>query len=73
MTIRKEFLEIIGNWSNIQDLGDIPRRIKKMDAWMAENVRLGKEEITDEEYKIRLFMQDVQSTREHVRKHYDSH
>lgn len=58
MKVTQEFLEIIGNWSNIQDLEDIPRRLKK----------LKKLELNDDEQSIVTFMKDVQQTREFVRR-----
>jgi phosphotransferase system IIB component len=64
MTLRKEFIELLGNWSNIQDLTDIPRRLKKIKKWIKEdNITL-----TEEEESVITFMKDVQATRVFVRR-----
>ena len=63
MTLRPEFLQILGNWSNIQDVKDIPRRLKRITA-LTRNIG----ELTDQEQSIVSFMRDVQATREFVRR-----
>ena len=68
MTLRKGFTDILGNWSNIQDIEDIPRRIAKIQLWMEQNIIKDLEPLTDEEVKVLDFMKDVQATREHVRR-----
>ena len=68
MSIRPEFLNILGNWSLIQDVKDIPRRIKRIEKFMTKNEFLNREPITDQEASIFAFMRDVQATREFVRR-----
>lgn len=68
MTLRQEFLDILGNWSQIQDLEDIPRRIKRIEKFMKTNEFLNREPITEQEQSIVTFMKDVQATREFVRR-----
>ncbi len=63
--MRPRFIELLGNWSNIQDINDIPRRLKKIDEWN------NGEEFTDEEIQVLTFMRDVQATRETVRRKFN--
>jgi len=61
--MRKEFEQILGRWSFISDVHDIPRRLRRIKNWAAENGGL-----LDCEEEVVTFMRDVQATREAVRR-----
>lgn len=60
--LRKGFIEILGAWSMIADVRDIPMRLKRIKKFTEEHGAL-----TEGEEKIVTFMKDVQLTRTMVR------